>query len=157
MSDTSKLMSLLFSKSCEYAIQSIIYLAAQPSGVPVLQRDISKALDIPPHFLGKILQALTRHEIVSSQKGKSGGFLLNRPHEEISLMSVVRITDGDLFLDKCIIGFPGCDDDKPCPLHAEWSATKQTIIQMLEDRNVSEMSEQLETKLNYIASLQVKE
>ncbi|MFQ6607634.1 MAG: RrF2 family transcriptional regulator [Fidelibacterota bacterium] len=150
-------MSLIFSRSCEYALQSIIYLAAQPPGKPSLQRDISKALNIPPHFLGKILQSLTHHEIVSSQKGKSGGFILNKPADEISLMTVVKITDGDLFLEKCVIGFPGCDDDNACPLHSQWSAAKKIIMQMLKNKHVAELSEELKTKLDYIAAIQLNE
>ncbi|MFQ6676468.1 MAG: RrF2 family transcriptional regulator [Fidelibacterota bacterium] len=143
-------MSILFSKACQYALQSIIYLAAQPPRTPVLQRDISKALNIPPHFLGKILQLLTRHEILVSHKGKSGGFLLKRSPEEISLLKVAQIVDGDSFLDHCILGFPGCADDTPCPLHPQWSAAKKTIMEMLKRRHVGELGDEIQSKLDFI-------
>lgn len=144
---------MLFSKSCEYALQSVIFLATKPPNSPVLQRDISTALNIPPHFLGKILQILTRHDIVSSQKGKSGGFLLKKPSSDISLYMIVEIVDGLSALDNCIIGFPGCGDDNPCPVHTDWRSTKETILQMLKNRDIGDLGQELDTKLNYIHQL----
>lgn len=150
-------MSILFSKACQYALQSVIYLAAQRPDTPVLQRDISEALDIPNHFLGKILQQLARNDIVASQKGKAGGFVLSQPPEQISLLRVAKIVDGESFLDHCVMGFPGCEDNNPCPLHPLWSSARKTIIQMLEDTPVTELSEEIQTKLDYIASLHAEE
>ncbi|MFQ6615655.1 MAG: RrF2 family transcriptional regulator [Fidelibacterota bacterium] len=150
-------MSVLFSKACQYAIQSVIYLAAQQPDTPILQRDIAEALDIPNHFLGKILQQLARHGIVVSQKGKAGGFLLSQPPEEISLLRVAKIVDGESFLDYCVVGFPGCQDENPCPLHPLWSSAKKIIIQMLRDTPVTELSDEIQTKLDYIASMHTGE
>ena len=141
-------MSVIFSRGCEYAFQAILYLASQPPERPILQRDISSALNIPPHFLGKVLQLLSRSNLVISQKGKSGGFVLGRAAEDIYLYDILEATDGAACLDGCILGFSECGDENPCPLHPQWKQNKEKIIEMLQSRNTEELSKELQVKLD---------
>ncbi len=145
---------MLLTKSCQYAIQAVLFLATQPKNSPVLQRDIAESLDIPNHFLGKILQLLVRNNLVTSQKGISGGFSLKLQPEEISLFHIAEIVDGEKFLDGCLIGFPNCSDENPCPLHADWKNTKSEIVNTLRTKRVKELSSDLITKLNYLSKNQ---
>jgi Rrf2 family protein len=128
----------------------VIYLAAKADDTPVLQRDISKALAIPQHFLGKILQILVHHNIVASQKGKSGGFFLKRSPNNFSLYDIIKVIDGSTFLDSCVLGFPGCSDESPCPVHEEWKETKKQIIKMLQYNDIEKLSKGIDTKLSFI-------
>lgn len=50
----------MLSRACEYAIQAAIYMAKKPTGEYTLIREISKDLNIPHHFLGKIMQSLVK-------------------------------------------------------------------------------------------------
>jgi Rrf2 family iron-sulfur cluster assembly transcriptional regulator len=140
-------MSLIFSRSCEYALQAVIYLARVEDGTPVHLRTISDSLNIPHHFLGKILQILTRDEIVLSTKGSNGGFRLGREASGISLLEIVHSVDGATSLDKCIMGFPECVEEKPCPLHDEWKISKEKIVKMLRDSTIDTLTGGLDSKL----------
>ncbi len=140
-------MSLIFSRSCEYALQAVIYMARVENGKPVHLRTISDAMSIPHHFLGKILQILTRDDIVQSTKGANGGFKLGRNASEIRLLEIVHSVDGATSLDKCIMGYPECVDDKPCPLHDQWKKSKETIIKMLRETTIDKITEGLDSKL----------
>ena len=141
-------MPAIFSRGCEYAFQAILYLATQPPEKPILQRDISSALNIPPHFLGKVLQLLRRSNLVISQKGKRGGFLLGRSAEDIFLYDILEAVDGCSCLDSCILGFSQCGDENPCPVHSQWKQSKETIMEMLQSRNAEELSKELHVKLD---------
>ncbi len=143
-------MAIFLSRSCEYALQAVMYLATQSRNTPVLQRDISRALDIPPHFLGKILQTLARHDIVTSRKGKSGGFSLKRSPKEFSLYDIVQVIDGSSFLDSCVLGFPGCSDDSPCPVHDYWVEIRKDIVKIFKEKNIEQLSNGIEKKLEFI-------
>lgn len=146
----------IFSRSCEYALQAVTYLASQSQSSSVLARDISGALNIPPHYLGKILQTLVKHNILSSQKGKSGGFVINGTPKEIMLYDIIEIMDGPECLEQCIMGFPGCSDENPCPVHLEWSKLKTGIIDLLKNRSITDLSSNLDLKLDYIKSIRDK-
>ncbi|HAL57185.1 MAG TPA: transcriptional regulator [Bacteroidetes bacterium] len=143
-------MSLIFSKSCEYALQAILYLARQPQGEPALLREISDSLNIPHHFLNKVLQTLTRDEIVASFKGSNGGFALGRSPKEITLSDIVRAVDGESFLDHCVLGFPACGDKNPCPVHPQWKRAKVVIQDMIHRKTLFELSKELDPKLELL-------
>ena len=145
--------TLIFSRSCEYALQVVTFIASQPNNRPVLSRDISGALNLPPHFLGKILQTLVKHNILSSQKGKSGGFVITRSPKEIMLYDIIEIMDGPDYFDQCIMGFPGCFDHNPCPAHSEWNEIKTVLMKLLNARSISELSSDLGFKLDYIKKI----
>jgi Rrf2 family iron-sulfur cluster assembly transcriptional regulator len=146
-------VSVIFSKSCEYSLQAVLYLAHQPQGKPLRLRDISERLNIPHHFLNKVLQTLVREKIVVSYKGTNGGFVLERSPKEITLDDIARALDGDTFLDDCVLGFPGCGDSNPCPVHPVWKRAKNTILDMLQKKTLAELSRELNPKLKLIDRL----
>ncbi len=146
-------MSIIFSKSCEYGLQAVLYLSQRPNESPALLRDIAQDLNIPYHFLNKVLQTLTRDNIVVSHKGSNGGFALARSPKEIYLLDIVRAVDGDSFLNGCVVGFPGCGDENPCPVHPQWKKAKKMILTMLQKKTLAELGKGLDLKLDYIHSL----
>ena len=143
-------MSIIFSRSCEYATQAVLFLARAPQGEAVLLRDISLALGIPHHFLNKVLQLLTHHGIVTSQKGTNGGFSLAKSAHTITLDEIIHAIDGEGFLAGCVLGFPNCGDDDPCPVHAHWKRARGVISDMLTQKTVAELSKTLNGKLRTI-------
>jgi len=143
-------MPALLSRACEYALQSMLFLASQPPHKPILQRDISKSLGIPPHFLGKVLQALVRNKLVISQRGKSGGFVLGKSPDEITPYQIIEAIEGQTFLDGCFLGFPGCSDTQPCPVHVEWQKIKTHVSEMLQEKNLQVLSRELYIRLEEI-------
>lgn len=146
-------MPIIFTKGCEYALQAMIYLASQPQNTPIFQRDISTALNIPRHFLGKILQSLSRNGLVISQKGKTGGFVLGKSPTGISPFDIIQAIDGPIFLEECVLGFPGCNDDSPCPVHVQWKQIKEGIIQMLKNKDIEQLSQEIDVKLALVKEL----
>ena len=120
----------MLSNTCKYAIRSVIYLALTGGEKKIGIKKISKELNIPTPFLGKILQTLAKNKMLLSTKGPNGGFSLAKPASEISLLSIIEIIDGlDLFKE-CLIGLRSCSatahDDVQCPIHHKyWPISKQ--------------------------------
>ena len=133
-------MSILFSRQCEYAIQAVLYLALAPADESVPTNDLTRRLKIPYHFLGKILQRLTRKGLLRSEKGPKGGFSLALPADEITLFHIVEAIDGAAFTHSCVLGFPECSGKNPCSVHEAWGVERDQIYQMLVSRNIAEMA-----------------
>ncbi len=146
-------MAALFSKTCEYGLQAMLYLAAKTTDGPMLQRDISDGLDIPSDFLGKVLQSLSRNGLVSSQKGRHGGFRLAKPAQDISPLEIINAIDGPTVLHECVMGFPGCHDDSPCPVHQQWGGIRQEITEMLQTQSLQQLSQDLDIKFTLLDEL----
>ncbi len=140
-------MSALFSKSCKYGFQAVLYLATQESVRPLRLKDIASALHLPYDFLSKIFQKLSRGGIVRSQKGQHGGFVLARSAETITLNDIVVAIDGVDSHNQCVLGFPGCSDLQSCSAHSYWKAILQIVAQMLNEKNVADLSRGIEAKI----------
>jgi len=141
-------MTVIFSKKCEYGLQAVLYLAAHIDRENIPAEEIATKLSIPREFVSKILQKLTESGIVSSQKGKSGGFSIAKDPKRIKLLDIVTAIDGLAMFNSCVLGFPNCNPDNPCPLHHKWGELRTKAYQMLTDENLDEFKEKTLRKVN---------
>ena len=84
------------SKRGLYALKALVHLAEAEGRGLVKIHDIADAEDLPEKFLEGILVTLKNGRVVSSQRGRDGGYRLRRPAAEILLGEVVRMMDGPL-------------------------------------------------------------
>jgi len=136
-------MSTIFSRQCEYALQAVTFLALKQNGEMTSIKDLTAKLDIPYHFLGKILQDLTYKGLLESQKGPTGGFRLGMPAREITLFRIVEAIDGADFTKNCVLGFPECSEEHPCAAHGKWKGIREEIYAMLVSKNIAEMAQDM--------------
>jgi Rrf2 family iron-sulfur cluster assembly transcriptional regulator len=97
-------------------------------------------IEIPYHFLAKILQNLTYKGLLVSQKGPTGGFALAKSPRDISLFDIVEAVDGVGFTTGCVMGFPECSGKYPCAIHDMWGGIRQSLHATLADKNVAQMA-----------------
>ena len=143
-------MTIIFSKRCEYGIQGVLYLAAHMDKDAIPSDDIAKALNIPKEFISKILQSLTESGIIESKKGKNGGFALAKDPKKIRLIDVVAAIDGLEIFNSCVLGFPNCTPDHPCPVHHNWGELRTKAYNMLTEETLDKFKEKT---LNKVKSL----
>lgn len=134
---------MILSHAAQYAVRSVIYLAGCHDG-PVLGKEIARELDVPGHFLAKILQSLARDGILRSLKGRGGGFQLDRRATEISLLEVIKIIEGRRFGQDCFLGLKNCSGSSPCALHGEWGRIRDDLLGVLATSTVAQMNEEPE-------------
>lgn len=67
------------------------------------------------------------------------------------LIDIVRAVDGESSLDGCVLGFPACRDQTPCPVHDQWKRAKEVILTMLQKKTLAELGKGLDGKLEFIA------
>ncbi|MBK6915409.1 MAG: Rrf2 family transcriptional regulator [Ignavibacteriales bacterium] len=129
-------MTVIFSKKCEYGIQAILYLAAHNGKGLIVSDEIANNLNIPKEFVSKILQSLTESGIINSKKGRVGGFTLGKNPDQITLLDIVEAIDGLEVFNSCVLGFPECSPEKPCPLHDKWGKLRTQAYNMLADETI---------------------
>ena len=127
----------MFSNSCKYAIRAVHYLAEKTeNGDKLKVDDIAEALDIPKHFLAKLLQQLTKYDIVSSVKGRNGGFYLTPQNRTKNMLSLVEAIDGPVKLNECVLGLSVCSDSDPCMYHEEASKYRASFYAQLKNDSI---------------------
>ena len=91
-------------------------------GVARKVEEMASEQGIPPNYLVQILIELKSKQIVKSQRGKEGGYLLARPPAEISLGEVLRCIHGNVF-DSPALSDPQC----PPELRVAWSKMQTAL------------------------------
>lgn len=142
----------MFSKSCQYAIRAILYLATNTSeerrmGVD----DLALKLNVPKHFLAKILQQLTRNRLISSVKGRNGGFFLTEANRKSNLLSVIECIDGSRAFQECVLGLSICSNANPCPYHGAVRKYRDQFLMIAQNETIDESAARIianDLKLN---------
>lgn len=130
----------MFSRSTEYAIRALVFLAAQPPGKLSGAREIAEAEGIPMPFLWKILQKLTAKRLVRSFRGVRGGYELAKAAERVSVERVIREMGQGGELNRCLFGYPRCSRKTPCPMFGLCSETRKKIGNALRATTLAELA-----------------
>jgi Rrf2 family protein len=132
---------MIISRTSQYAIQALIYIATQGQTQPILNREIASRLNVPAPYLAKIMQNLCRGGLLSSFRGRQGGFTLRADPSRIDLMSILNVTEGAEFTQGCVLGLKRCSDETACPMHHRWAPIKQGIIDLLQGQTLDKLAE----------------
>jgi Rrf2 family transcriptional regulator, iron-sulfur cluster assembly transcription factor len=131
----------VFSQTTEYAIRAAIDIATRPQGEQVLASYLGETLDIPAHYLSKILQQLVRVRVLKSTRGRQGGFALAKPAEKIKLREIVAPFEDLKKYEECILGQAVCSDAGACPLHDFWAGVRSRYLEELNHRTLKELGD----------------
>jgi len=129
---------MYLSRPAEYALRVMTYMALLDPAKRVRARDLSRAVDVPEHFLSKIMRRLTEYGILDAKKGHNGGFVIAKPLSEVRFLDILRAVDFEPSADHCLFGLGNCDAQHPCPLHHEWSILKNQIEQWARSHTLGE-------------------
>jgi Rrf2 family protein len=141
----------MFSKTCEYAIRAVIFIAQKTGeGERVGIKEIARGIDSPEHFIAKILQELGRKQLVQSVKGPNGGFYLDKESLERSLADIVKTVDGEKIFLGCGLGLKQCSESHPCPIHHEFKKVRKGMLNMLEKAKIGAFTEALESSTVFL-------
>ena len=142
----------MFSKSCEYGIRASIFVAMRSlKNQKVSLKEVALHTDSPPAFMAKILQKLVRTEVLSSQKGPSGGFFVPLEKiENISVLSIVLAMDGDGIFEDCTLGLRRCDGQKPCPMHFSFIKIRDEMKEALEANTLKSLAEDVSEGVTFL-------
>jgi Rrf2 family protein len=132
-------MTVIFSKKCELALQAVLFLSIKKDQIIFNSTEVSDELKVPKEFVSKMLQSLTDSGIVGSKKGKNGGFYLARRPNQIKLIEIVEAIDGLGVFKSCVLGFPNCSSDHPCPVHDKWGKIRDDAYKMLTEETLEQL------------------
>jgi Rrf2 family protein len=117
----------VLNQTAEYALRAALYIAAHGEGRAVNAEAISTALDIPPSYLAKTLQVLVKEGVLTSERGRTGGFRLAVPPHKLFLERIVAPFEEDPARRHCLLGGAACSDRTACVAHHAWKATAEQI------------------------------
>ncbi|MFO0856153.1 MAG: Rrf2 family transcriptional regulator [Phycisphaerales bacterium] len=127
----------MISQTIEYALRAMTHLASQPAGSTVSSEQIAECTKVPRGYLSKVLRDLVVANLITSQRGPSGGFSLAREPDAISILDVVNAVDPIQRIHKCPLGKP--DHIALCPLHSRLNAALGRIEKEFAETSFTEL------------------
>jgi Rrf2 family protein len=115
-------------KTTQYAIRILSYIESKESknNASIL----SKELDIPYKFLSKLMTILVKANLVTSIRGRDGGYILAKEAKDIKIIDILKLFDDTVSDNECILGIGECDNSNHCALHNQWLKPKTLIDEM---------------------------
>ncbi len=132
-------------RETDYAIRCVLHLAGKKDEVLMLN-EISRKNNIPKSFLAKILQKLTKAEIVKSYRGVKGGYQIAREPADLDLLDIVETIQGPLVLNKCIVDRKACSRKNFCTVHPLWNIMVECMIDKMKKCSVDKLLDNKEAE-----------
>ncbi|MFB3850572.1 MAG: Rrf2 family transcriptional regulator [Acidobacteriota bacterium] len=125
------------SRSMEYAVRSLVYLAS--SNKPLSLRQIAKGENIPAPYLAKIMRVLVNGKIVNSTKGRNGGYFLLSPPQKIALYDLYILFEKKEKLLPCFENASFCPAGKNCSQKIVWFKIEKAVMDAFKKVSLKEM------------------
>jgi Rrf2 family protein len=135
--------SMQLTRGADYAVRVMMHLATLPEDKRALLHELADAAEVPESFLSKVLQALAHAELISSRRGKTGGFAILPRGRQASMREVIEAVDGPIALNICLNGTIGCERRSSCPAHPVWARAQRAMLDVLMGISVTEMAARL--------------
>ena len=109
----------MLSKTSKYGVRAVLYIAANTDENNLLGiKELSEKVEISTPMLSKVLQFLTKKELIESKKGRNGGFFMTIAQKNLHLMQVIQeLEQTEYLITACMLGQKHCDVCNKCPYH----------------------------------------
>lgn len=129
---------LKLGKLTDYAIAVMVQLARE--GGSRSAHHLSQKTGIPEPTVGKVLKALARTKLVSSERGVAGGYKISVEAGEISIGHIIEAMDGPVAIVSCVEGASDvCGAEATCPAKGKWAPVNNAIRDALHAVKLSGM------------------
>jgi len=134
----------MLSKKTKYAIKALVLLGKTNANRPMHIAEIAEQENIPQKYLGAILGELRNAGLIHSKKGAGGGYTLNKRPEDISLVQVLRLTDGPIAMVSCasLNYYHKCDecfDEANCGIRNTFIIIRDANLDILNRTSIADL------------------
>lgn len=133
----------MISQKAKYALRALVALARAPENEPLVISEIASKHRIPKKFLEQILLDLKRHGLLTSKRGKGGGYVLLRAADKITYGEVLRIVDGPIAPLPCLSitayrKCADCIDEASCETRRVFSRVADETRKVLDTTTIAD-------------------
>ncbi len=112
---------MMVSTKGRYALRVMLDMALQPPEEYISLKEISMRQGISLKYLEAIIAILNKQGFFDSQRGKLGGYRLNRTPAEYTAGEILRLTEGSLAPVSCLdVGCTDCNQSPSCMTMNLW-------------------------------------
>ncbi|AHG91123.1 transcriptional regulator, Rrf2 family [Gemmatirosa kalamazoonensis] len=126
----------------EYGLICALHLAKRVAEGPVTGRDVAEKERLPTDYVEQILLRLRRAGIVRSTRGARGGYVLDRPAEQITVRQIIHASELATFELHCVthpVNEERCSTSHSCSIRPVWQMLQRRIDDVLDSVCLSDL------------------
>lgn len=124
----------------DYAVVVLCQMTRNPEELRTAPQ-IAQDTAVPLPTVAKLLNALAHADLITSQRGATGGYTLNWPASEITVAAIIQALEGPIALTACVDGAEGsCDVALLCPMRGNWNQVNKAIHSALSQVTLADMA-----------------
>jgi Rrf2 family transcriptional regulator, nitric oxide-sensitive transcriptional repressor len=123
----------------DYSLRVLMY-AANVGGRLITIDETARVYDVSRAHLMKVVQTLVRTGFLRGVRGRSGGFTLAKPPEEINLGAVLRATEPDFALVECFANGNQCVITHCCRLPKVLNEALRSFVETLDRYTLADIA-----------------
>lgn len=132
--------SMQLTRAADYGVRVMIQLVALSANGRVSLPELARGTGAPQSFLSKVLQALARAGLISSQRGQTGGFHITPRGAAASMREVIEAIDGPVCLNVCLRPGRSCGRKARCAAHPVWIEAQQAMLNILGGTSIASLA-----------------
>lgn len=125
-----------------FGLRIMVQIAGENDRKPVFAGRIAATQGISEAYVDQILMPLRAGGLLVSRRGRSGGYLLAHPAEEITVLDVVEKLEGRLSLVDCTDSPDSCERSSFCAAHRLWLRLSDTIRETLDGVTLADLQQE---------------
>lgn len=133
---------LNLTKASGYGILALGYLDDQPEDTVVSTKEIAEVFRMPAELLAKVLQRLSKRDLLKAHQGRGGGYSLSRPIDTVSITEVIEAIEGPLAVSVCLKegGEERCDMFEYCTIKSPIGQFQDRLIELFNTITVDQIT-----------------
>ncbi|MBV8300434.1 MAG: Rrf2 family transcriptional regulator [Candidatus Dormibacteraeota bacterium] len=134
--------SMRVSSKAHYGLRMMTEFARGYGHGPLSIAEVARVEHLPLAYLEQLAAQLRRGGLVESTRGVHGGYSLTRPAEDITVLEVVRILEGEVSPVECVAsGYVSgtCVREGECASRGLWQRLKQSIDAVLSETTLADL------------------
>jgi Rrf2 family protein len=123
----------------QYAIRIMTHIVQNKDVALFKAKNISEILNIPYKYMTKIMTQLSDANIISSTRGREGGYSLAKDPNLISMIDLLEAVKECLHGKDCVLGLGLCQETSKCALHDNWKVPKKSMLNMFKNTTLADL------------------
>jgi len=124
-----------------YGLRLIARIASanQVKKKPISLGVVAKNEKLSRKYLEELAGLLKKAKLISSVRGKQGGYILSQPANKINLKQIIVALDGPINPVICLAGNNLCSLEKGCLTKPAWQMIERSLINTLEKIDLEDL------------------
>ena len=129
----------LIRRKTDYALRCLVNLAEAGKDAVVSVHALAQKEDVPEDLLQKIMQALAAAGMVLPRRGRTGGFSLGRPPDQLNVLDVLETLQGPFAINRCFLGNGRCRHQEVCWLRNKLRSLQDEMVSFFRGVTIADL------------------